>query len=110
MAYSATLLLHDPHAEHGDRSHERLTLAAHAILDLVYLICSTSYDITRLDPAVIVRPFIQDLRSGISPVADDDQWCWSTAAQELVRQMQHTGRTGQTTQVAVLRSEIEVIR
>ena len=50
------LLLHDPHADTGDRSHERLSAAAHAILDMVYLVCSSNYDLTLLDPVVIVRP------------------------------------------------------
>ncbi|KAF8480648.1 fungal-specific transcription factor domain-containing protein [Gautieria morchelliformis] len=90
IPHAATLLLHDPHADGGDRSRGKLSVAAHAILDLVYLICSTDYDITLLDPTII--------------------WCWSTAAQELVHEMQHMRQTGQTTQVAVLRSEIEVIR
>ncbi|KAF8592080.1 hypothetical protein K439DRAFT_1401652 [Ramaria rubella] len=92
IPHTATLLLHDPHADFGlpDRSSEKLSVAAHAILDLVYLICSTSYDITLLDPAVM--------------------WCWYTAAQELVREMQHMRQTAQAAQAAVLRSEIEVIR
>lgn len=55
--HSAMLLLHDPHADSGTRSHERLSAAAHAILDLVYLVCSSNHDLSLLDPTVIVGFF-----------------------------------------------------
>lgn len=50
--FSATVVLHDPHAEvqqSGCISALKILTAARGILDLIYSICSTSYDITLLD-------------------------------------------------------------
>ncbi|KAF8527964.1 fungal-specific transcription factor domain-containing protein, partial [Hysterangium stoloniferum] len=92
IPHTAMLLLHDPHADFmvHDQSCEKLTVAAHAILQMVYAVCSTNYDITLLDPSVV--------------------WCWYTAAQELVQEMRHARETGQGEQATFLRSEIEAIR
>jgi hypothetical protein len=53
----AIVVLHDPHAEvraSGCLSALKILTAARAILDLVYAIQSTSYDITLLDTFCIV--------------------------------------------------------
>jgi hypothetical protein len=52
LRYSATIVLHDPHADvrqSGCISALKILTAARAILDLIYNVWSTSYDITLLD-------------------------------------------------------------
>lgn len=54
------MVLHDPHAEvraTGCLSALKILTSARAILDLIYAIQSTSYDITLLDTFCIVRYF-----------------------------------------------------
>lgn len=50
------LLLHDPHVDISvrDRSFEKLSEAAHSILNLVFAMGATNYDMTLLDPVVTV--------------------------------------------------------
>jgi hypothetical protein len=58
--YSATVVLHDPHADvqqSGCISALKILTAARGILDLIYSICSTSYDITLLDSFCSVSLF-----------------------------------------------------
>lgn len=48
------ILLHDPHAEIGSPncpSSERVLAAARAILELMYKLCATTYDLLYLDHA-----------------------------------------------------------
>ncbi|CEL54794.1 hypothetical protein RSOLAG1IB_07328 [Rhizoctonia solani AG-1 IB] len=52
----AMILLHEKHTNlysQNCRSSQRITIAARAILDLLYVISSTSYDITRLPPICV---------------------------------------------------------
>jgi len=54
----ATVVLHDPHAEvrqSGCISALKILTAARAILDLIYSVWSTTYDITLLDSFCSVR-------------------------------------------------------
>lgn len=53
ISHYAVLLLHEKHVNPYSpncSSAQKATAAARAILDLVYAVCSTSYDITRLAP------------------------------------------------------------
>ena len=57
-SYRAQILLHEPHAKlavPGDVSAARVMYGARAILDLMYAISSTSYDVSLLDHSPIVR-------------------------------------------------------
>ncbi|KAG8702065.1 hypothetical protein FRC11_011705, partial [Ceratobasidium sp. 423] len=52
----AVILLHDKHANlysPNCQSAQKLVAAARAILDLMYTVCSTSYDLTRLPPICV---------------------------------------------------------
>jgi len=54
---SAMIVLHDPHAEISSTSclsSERLLAASRAVLDLIYKICATSFDLLLLDHACSV--------------------------------------------------------
>ncbi|KAG8702179.1 hypothetical protein FRC09_004915 [Ceratobasidium sp. 395] len=84
------------HEEHADidspncLSTQKSMLAARAILDLVYIVCSTSYDITRLPPVCT--------------------FCWFMAARVLIRVLKHRYQAGLRSEAATMRSEVEVIR
>ena len=65
--FRAIVILHDPHAEvraSGCLSALKILTSARAILDLIYAIQSTSYDITLLDTICIVRYHFFDLGDG----------------------------------------------
>jgi hypothetical protein len=63
VPHVATILLHDPHADPYAaappcKSAEKLLIAARSILDLVYILCSTSFDVTLLDPVASFAWFL----------------------------------------------------
>ena len=89
----ATILLHDPHADPSSpfcKSSEKLLFAARQILDLVYILCSTSFDITLLDPVA--------------------SFAWFLAARVLVRFLKAKIEARKHAEAVGLRNELEVIR
>ncbi|QRV91433.1 Fungal specific transcription factor domain [Ceratobasidium sp. AG-Ba] len=93
IPHVAIILMHEEHAQLDSPnclSTQKSMLAARAILDLVYVVCSTSYDITRLPPVV--------------------SFCWLMAARVLIRVLKHKYQAGLRSEAATMRSEVEVIR
>lgn len=89
----ATILLHDPHADPSSpfcKSSEKLLFAARQILDLVYILCSTSFDVTLLDPVA--------------------SFAWFLAARVLVRFLKAKIEARKHAEAVGLRNELEVIR
>ena len=87
------ILLHDPHADPsalGCKSAEKLLVAARAILDLVYILCATSFDITLLDPVA--------------------SFAWFLAARVFVRFIKARLDGRRQAEAVGLRNELEVIR
>ncbi|KAH7344812.1 hypothetical protein B0J17DRAFT_16130 [Rhizoctonia solani] len=93
IPHTAIILMHEEHANINSPnclSTQKSLLAARAILDLIYLVCSTSYDLTRL-PSVC-------------------NFCWFMAARVLVRVLKHRHQAGQISEATTMRSEVEVIK
>ncbi|KAG8810678.1 hypothetical protein FRC17_002836, partial [Serendipita sp. 399] len=89
----ATILLHDPHADPSApscRSADKLLTAARAILDLVYILRATSFDITHLDPVA--------------------SFAWFLAARVFVRLLRARLDGRRIAEAIALRKELEVIR
>ena len=62
VAHSCAIFLHEPHADvrdSGCKSALRILNAARDILDLLYALQSTSYDITLMDLSCTVRPWLR---------------------------------------------------
>ena len=90
---SAFILLHDPHADPSSptcKSAEKLLNAARAILDLVYILCATSFDITLLDPVA--------------------SFAWFLAARVFVRFLKARLDGRRRAEAIGIRNELEVIR
>lgn len=63
------ILLHDPHANVGGSgclSAFKILEAARAILDLIYSVRGSSYDVTLLDFFVTVRPVPNDITTDLT--------------------------------------------
>lgn len=93
MPLVATIILHDPHADTrraGCLSAAKILTAARAILDLIYDVWSTSFDITLMDSFCA--------------------FCWFTAARVLARFLQVSVASHNDDQTATLRSELEFIQ
>lgn len=93
VPHVAFILLHDPHADPSSphcKSAEKLLNAARAILDLVYILCATSFDITLLDPVA--------------------SFAWFLAARVFVRFLKARLDGRRRTEAIGLRNELEVIR
>lgn len=92
MPYVATIVLHDPHAEvrqSGCISALKILTAARAILDMIYNIWSTSFDITLLDTFC--------------------SFAWFTAGRVLVRFLRAAIDAAGQDQIATLRGEVEFV-
>ncbi|EKM83798.1 hypothetical protein AGABI1DRAFT_66768 [Agaricus bisporus var. burnettii JB137-S8] len=92
MPHVATIVLHDPHAEvrqSGCISALKILTAARAILDMIYNVWSTSYDITLLDSFCSLA--------------------WFTAGRVLVRFLQAAIDAEGQDQIATLRAELEFV-
>ncbi|KAF8807498.1 hypothetical protein BYT27DRAFT_7189569 [Phlegmacium glaucopus] len=89
---AATIMLHDPHADvrlSGCISALKLLTAARTILDLIYTVWSTSFDITLLDLFC--------------------SFCWFLGGRVLVRFLQAALETQSLDQISTLRAEIDFI-
>jgi len=89
---AATIMLHDPHAEvqlSSCVSSQKVLSAARAILDLIYNIWSTSFDITLLDSFC--------------------SFCWFIGGRVLVRFLQVALETQTLDQISTLRGEIDFL-
>jgi hypothetical protein len=92
MPLVATVVLHDPHAEvrkSGCISALKILTSARAILDLIYSVWSTSFDITLLDSFC--------------------SFCWFVAGRVLVRFLQASIDANSVDQISTLRAEIDFI-
>ncbi|KZT75140.1 hypothetical protein DAEQUDRAFT_720354 [Daedalea quercina L-15889] len=92
-AHLADIVLHEPHAIVGRRncvSSCRILAAARAILDLLYLICSTSYDLSFLD----IFPML----------------CWFMAGRVFARFLQAAINHNNEEQIMTLWTEVDYIR
>ncbi|KAJ7293679.1 hypothetical protein C8J57DRAFT_1162423 [Mycena rebaudengoi] len=92
MPHVAIILLHDPHANVQRArciSAFRILTASRAILDLAYDICSTSFDVTLLDPFC--------------------SFCWFIAGRVLLRFLQAAMDANNTEQISTVRAELEFI-
>ncbi|KAI9445302.1 hypothetical protein H4582DRAFT_1806331 [Lactarius indigo] len=88
----ATILLHDPHAHvtsPGCVSAFKILEASRAVLDLIYAVRSTSFDVTLLDFFCA--------------------FCWFRAGRVLVRFWQAAQQANSNEQTLTLRSEVEYI-
>ncbi|KAG8926278.1 hypothetical protein FRC01_009058, partial [Tulasnella sp. 417] len=89
----AMLLLHDPHANLDSPnclSADRMLAAARAILDLIYKLTATSFDLMLLDHSC--------------------SFCWFVAATALIRFLKAKILQGDEAETLKLTSEIQVVR
>ncbi|KAF8898638.1 hypothetical protein BD779DRAFT_1607387 [Infundibulicybe gibba] len=93
MPHVATIILHDPHAnvrQSGCISALKILTAARAVLDLIYNVWSTSFDITLLDSFC--------------------SFCWFVAGRVLVRFLQASIDAHSQDQISTLRAELDFVR
>jgi hypothetical protein len=113
MIYNrATILLHEPHAHirsTGCVSALKILTAARATLDLIYVVWSTSFDITLLDLFCTVSAV--DI-SGLQGVFTYSffQYCWFMAGRILVRFLQAAMDANSQEQITPLRAELDFVR
>ncbi|KAF9056264.1 hypothetical protein BJ165DRAFT_1432192 [Panaeolus papilionaceus] len=92
MPLVATIIIHDPHAEvaqSGCISALKILTAGRAILDLIYSVWATTYDISLLDTFC--------------------SFCWFIGGRVLVRFLQAALDARSVEQISTLRAEIEFI-
>ncbi|KAK0456553.1 hypothetical protein EV421DRAFT_1895773 [Armillaria borealis] len=92
ISHVANIILHDPHADvriSGCISALKILTSARAILDLIYAVWSTSFDITLLDSFC--------------------SFCWFTAGRVLVRFLQAAIEANSQDQISTLRAELDFI-
>ncbi|KAH8835150.1 hypothetical protein DL96DRAFT_1573039 [Flagelloscypha sp. PMI_526] len=92
MPLAATIILHDPHANierSGCISALKILTAARSILELIYEVFSTSFDISLLDPFCA--------------------FCWFLSGRVLLRFLQAAIATNNQEQMETLRSELEFV-
>ncbi|KAF8168005.1 hypothetical protein B0H34DRAFT_683893 [Crassisporium funariophilum] len=92
MPHIATIVLHDPHAEvaqSGCISALKILTASRAILDLIYNVWSTTFDITLLDSFC--------------------SFCWFVGGRVLVRFLQAALDARSLEQISTLRAEIDFV-
>jgi hypothetical protein len=106
---SSNIVLHDPHADvrkSGCISALKILTSARAVLDLIYTVWSTSYDISLLDPFCSVR--VTSLYSVLSlPLF---QFCWFSAGRVLVRFLQAAIEANSQDQISTLRGELDFVQ
>ncbi|KAG6832433.1 hypothetical protein H0H92_001479, partial [Tricholoma furcatifolium] len=93
MPHVATIVLHDPHADvlqSGCISALKILTAARAILDLIYSVWSTSFDISLLDSFC--------------------SFCWFVAGRVLVRFLQASQDAKSADQISTLRAELDFVQ
>lgn len=93
MPHVATIVLHDPHADvrqSGCISALKILTAARAILDLIYGVWSTSFDMSLLDSFC--------------------SFCWFVAGRVLLRFLQAALDVKSADQIATLRAELEFVQ
>lgn len=89
----ATIVLHDPHADTFSPncpSSQRLLVAARAILDLIYKVCGTTFDLIYLDHA--------------------SSMCWFMAGVVLIRFLRVKTSEGDAEEVAKLTQELGIVK
>ena len=111
LRWRATIMLHDPHAEvrlSSCVSSQKVLTAARAILDLIYNIWSTSFDITLLDSfCSVCHNFFISLK--YPPKQDIYQFCWFAGGRVLVRFLQAALANQTLDQISTLRGEIDFL-
>ncbi|KAL0951062.1 hypothetical protein HGRIS_007801 [Hohenbuehelia grisea] len=92
MPHCASIVLHDPHAEvkhRGCLSALKILTSARSVLDLIYTVWSTSYDISLLDPFCY--------------------FCWFVAGRVLVRFLKAAQEAQSSDQVSTLQGELDFV-
>ncbi|KAL4266915.1 Transcription factor domain-containing protein [Pleurotus pulmonarius] len=92
MPHCASITLHDPHADVQQRgciSALKILTSARAILDLIYSVSSTSFDITLLEPFCV--------------------FSWFIGGRVLVRFLKAAQEANSTEQISTLRAELEFV-
>lgn len=84
------ILLHDPHADIGALLSERILSATRSILELVYKLCGTAYDLIYLDHAC--------------------SFCWFVAGATLIRLLKVRMRAEDTVEAERITQEIGTVR
>jgi hypothetical protein len=106
------IVLHDPHAEvrqSGCISALKILTSARAILDLIYSVSSTSFDITLLDSFCSVS----DLCNVSCPskmLKALLKFCWFLSGRVLVRFLQVALDARIPDQISTLKAEIDFIQ
>lgn len=93
MSHVANIVLHEPHADvrrSGCISALKILTAARAILDLVYSVWSTSFDISLLDSFC--------------------SFCWFCAGRVLIRFLQAAIEVNSQEQISTLRGELDFLQ
>lgn len=87
------ILLHDPHADIGSPdclSSQRVLSATRAILELIYKLCGTAYDLIYLDHAC--------------------SFCWFVAGAALIRFLKASMAASDAAEVERITQELGVVR
>lgn len=87
------ILLHDPHADIGSPnclSSSRILAATRSILELIYKLCGTTYDLIYLDHSC--------------------SFCWFVAGASLIRFLKAKMRIGDEAEVNRITQELGVVR
>ncbi|KAG8903609.1 hypothetical protein FRC00_014646 [Tulasnella sp. 408] len=93
LPHVAMILLHDPHADIGSPnclSSSRILAATRSILELIYKLCGTTYDLIYLDHSC--------------------SFCWFVAGASLIRFLKAKMRIGDDTEVQRITQELGVVR
>lgn len=107
---SATIVLHDPHADvrrSGCISALKILTAARAILDLIYNVWSTSFDISLLDSFCSVFYSFVIL---FPRLMTQNQFAWFFGGRVLVRFLQAAMDTKSQDQISTLRAELGFVQ
>ncbi|KAG8945758.1 hypothetical protein FRC04_000524 [Tulasnella sp. 424] len=93
LPHVAMILLHDPHAEIGSPnclSSDRILAATRSILELIYKLCGTTYDLIYLDHSC--------------------SFCWFIAGAALIRFLRAKMRIGDDAEITRITQELGVVR
>ncbi|KIO22827.1 hypothetical protein M407DRAFT_27699 [Tulasnella calospora MUT 4182] len=93
LPHVAMILLHDPHADIGSPnclSSSRILAATRSILELIYKLCGTTYDLIYLDHSC--------------------SFCWFVAGASLIRFLKAKMRIGDDAEITRITQELGVVR
>ena len=91
--FRSIIMLHDPHGDVASStclSAQKMLSAARAILDLIYKVCSTSFDLLYLEHA--------------------GTFCWFLAGATIIRFLKVAINAGDAVEASRMKQEISVIK